>query len=409
MEQNGILGPYRILDLSDESGFSCGKILGDLGADVIKIEPPRGDAARWLGPFPNDVPDPEKSLYFISYNAGKRGITLDVRTPRGRDLLKRLAARADFLIETFPPGTLDRSQFDPRLVVVSITPFGQTGPYCNYKGSDLVVMAMSGLTSLIGEPGGMPLRVSLPQSPMWAGMYAAAGALIAHYHRQVTNIGQHVDVSMQASLLWALANAPAFWATNRVAPARGGSRITGRSMTGARMRAIYQCKDGYINFIIYGGKAGRRSNQALVEWLAEHGLATDSLLKKDWARFSIEASTQAEIDEIEGPTSRLFMLYTKGEFLEEAFKREMIGYPVANARDILDDPHLRDREFWQSADKSVLGMPLRFPGSFARFSQMSPKRFRPAPRLGEHNAEIYEGELGLTSSEIARLREENVI
>jgi crotonobetainyl-CoA:carnitine CoA-transferase CaiB-like acyl-CoA transferase len=201
MEHDGILAPYRVLDLTDESGFSCGKILADLGADVIKIEPPQGDAARRLGPFPNDVPDPEKSLYFISYNAGKRGITLNVGTPRGRDLLNRLALRAGFLIETFPPGTLDRKNFDPRLIVASITPFGQTGPYRNYKGSDLIMMAMSGLMSLIGEPGKMPLRVSLPQSPMWAGMYAAAGVLIAHYRRQLTNAGQHVDVSMQSALL----------------------------------------------------------------------------------------------------------------------------------------------------------------------------------------------------------------
>ncbi len=407
--EDSILAPYRVLDLSDESGYLCGRILADLGADVIKIEPPQGDAARRIGPFPNDVTDPEKSLYFISYNAGKRGITLDVRNPIGRALLLRLASRADFLIETFPPGTLDRSQFNPRLVVVSITPFGQTGPYCNYKASDVGLMAMSGLISLIGEPGKMPLRVSLPQSPMWAGMYAAAGALIAHYHRELTNAGQHVDVSMQAALLWALANAPAFWATNRTPPARGGSRITGRSMTGARMRAIYACKDGYINFIIYGGKAGRRSNQALVDWMAEHGLATNSLLNKDWNRFGIETSTQAEIDEIEGPTAKLFMKYTKAEFLDEAFRREMIGYPVANARDILDDPHLKDREFWQSIYEPALGTQLRFPGLFARFSAVDLRRFRPAPKVGEHNNEIYVGEFGLTPEEMARLREEKVI
>lgn len=407
-----MLAPYRVLDLSDESGFSCGKILADLGADVVKIEPPGGDAARRVGPFPGDRPDPEKSLYFISYNAGKRGITLDTHSTRGRDLLNGLASRADFLIETYRPGTLDFAKLhtlNPRLIVVSITPFGQTGPYHNYKGSDLVIMAMSGLMSLIGEPGNTPLRVSLPQSPMWAGMYAAAGALMAHYHRERVNTGQHVDVSMQSSMLWALANAPAFWATNRTAPARGGRHITGRSMTGARMRAIYECKDGYLNFIIYGGKAGRRSNQALVEWMAEHGLATEALLKKDWSRFSIETSTQSEINEIEEPTARLFIRYTKAEFLEEAFKREMIGYPVANARDILDDPHLKDREFWQSVDPSVLGMPVQFPGTFARFSEVEPRAFRAAPHIGEHNREIYQGELGVTDSELARLCEEKVI
>ena len=409
MENEKPLAPYRVLDLSDESGYLCGKILADLGADVIKIEPPGGDAARRLGPFPSDVPDPEKSLYFISYNAGKRGITLDVRTPRGYDILKRLASRADFLIETFSPGTLAPKDFHTRLIVASITPFGQTGPYRNYKGSDLTVMAMSGLMSLIGQPGRMPLRVSLPQSPMWAGMYAAAGVLIAHYHRQLTNVGQHVDVSVQSALLWALANAPAFWSTNRTSPSRGGSHITGRSMTGARMRAIYQCKDGYLNFIIYGGKAGRRSNQALVAWMAEHGLATDALLKKDWNHFSIETSTQAEIDDIEGPTTELFMKHTKAEFLEEAFRREMIGYPVANARDILSDPHLNDREFWHTVDAAVFGIPVRYPGMFARFSQIPPVGFRPAPRTGEHNTEIYQGELGLGYTEMAALRQEKII
>jgi len=395
MDPTGVLAPYRVLDLTDESGFSCGKILADLGADVVKVEPPEGDATRRID-----------NLYFISYNTGKRGITLNLESPRGVEILNRLAARADFLIETFPPGTLnyeDLHRLNPRLIVVSITPFGQTGPYRNYKGSDLVIMAMGGLMSLVGAPGRAPLRVSLPQAPMWAGMYATAGALIAHYHRETAHIGQHVDVSMQSSMLWALAHAPAFWSTNRVSPHRDGTRVTGRSMTGARMRAIYQCKDGYLNFIIYGGNAGRRSNQALVVWMAEHGLASEALLNKDWNRFSIETSTQEEIDEIEEPAAKLFRLYRKSEFLEQAFKRDIMGYPVANARDILDDPHLRDREFWRTLDN------LKFPGPFARFSESLAPPMRPAPHLGEHNVEVYGSDLGFGEEEIARLRKEHVI
>jgi crotonobetainyl-CoA:carnitine CoA-transferase CaiB-like acyl-CoA transferase len=234
-------------------------------------------------------------------------------------------------------------------------------------------------------------------------MYATAGALIAHYHRETTNIGQHVDVSMQSSMLWALAHAPAFWSTNRVSPRRDGTRVTGRSITGARMRAIYECKDGYLNFIIYGGNAGRRSNQALVLWMAEHGLASEKLLNKDWSRFSIETTTQSEIDEIEEPAAKLFRIYRKSEFLEQAFKRDIMGYPVANAHDILDDPHLRDREFWRSLDN------LKFPGLFARFSGCVAGPMRPAPRLGEHNVEVYGSELGFGDDEMARLRKERVI
>jgi crotonobetainyl-CoA:carnitine CoA-transferase CaiB-like acyl-CoA transferase len=137
--------------------------------------------------------------------------------------------------------------------------------------------------------------------------------------------------------------------------------------------------------------------------MAEHNLATTALLKKDWDHFTIETSTQAEIDEIEGPTEKLFRRYTKAEFLEEAFRREMIGYPVSNAHDILEDPHLEDRKFWQYFDG------LRFPEAFAHFSEVPPPPFRPAPKLGEHNSQIYGEELGMTESEMARLREEGVI
>lgn len=403
-----VLAPYRVLDLTDESGFLCGKILADLGADVIKLEPPGGDPARRFD---------DRSLYWTSHNAGKRSITLNLDRPGARDMLRKLAARADFLINTFPPEFLERCdlgfeslrKINPRIVVVSITPFGQTGPYSNYKGSDLIAMAMSGLMSLIGEAGQMPLRVTLPQSPMWAGMYATGGALIAHYYRETSGVGQNVDASLQSCLLWALANGPAFWATNRTNPTRDGGHITGRSMSGARMRAIYECKDGYLNFIIYGGRAGRRSNEALVQWLAEHGLATESLLKKDWNQFGIETSTQEEIDEIERPMEKLFKLYTKAQFLEEAFNREMLGYPVASAHDILQDPHLGDREFWWPVDESHFGMPIKFPGLFARFSEVPSPGFRAAASVGQHNCEIYESELGLSAGDIVRLHEENVI
>lgn len=412
-----MLSPYRVLDLTDEAGFLCGKIFSDLGADVIKIEPPGGDGARKVGPFPNGEKCPEKSLYWLSYNTGKRDITLDLEKPEGIWLFKRLVRRSDFVIETFPPGYLTSlglgfdslRAINPRLILISITPFGQTGPYKHYKGRDLVPMAMSGLMSLIGEPNEFPLRVSLPQAPMWAGMYATAGGMIAHYYRQRKGIGQQVDISLQAGLLWALANAPAFWATNRKVPQRAGSQITGRSVHDAKMRAIFQCKDGYINFIIYGGAAGKRSNQALVNWLAEEGLATDILLQKDWSRFNIATSTQEEIDELEKPTAVLFQRYTKAEFLEQGFRRGMLGYPVANAQDILADPHPRARRFWKTIDLPFLEKKVSFPGGFARFSEMEIGPSGPAPRIGEHNKEIYLGELGLSQAEFEAYKAAHVI
>src|SRR5216117_344073 len=161
-EPEGILAPYRVLYLTGELGPLCAKILADLGADVLKVEPPTGDPSRWRGPFPGDRPDPEQSLSWAAWNVNKRSVTLDLSLPAGRDGLRRRAREADFLIESFPPGELDGlglgypalAEENPRLIVTSITPFGQTGPYSKYRASDLELMAVAGCMSLTGEPSG---------------------------------------------------------------------------------------------------------------------------------------------------------------------------------------------------------------------------------------------------------------
>ncbi len=411
------LAPYRVIDLTDEAGWMCGRILADLGADVVKVEPPGGDPGRRQGAFYRDDPDPAKSLSWFAGNANKRGITLALETGKGQGLLRRLAQRADFLLESFPPGHLDAldlgygvlGEMNPRLIFTSITPFGQTGPYAHHRGSDLIAMAMSGLMALVGEPGRPPLRVSLPQARLWAGMHAAAGTLIAHYYREATGQGQHVDVSMQASLLWALANAPAHWSLLREDLHRGGSHIVGRSTTGARMRAIYRCRDGYINFIFYGGEAGRRSNAAMVQWMAELNEAPAWLKQKDWGAFNIAAATQPEIDELEQPFVEFLSRRTKAEFSTESLTRGILGYPVADTRDIRTDPHLAARKFWRAVEHPELDATIPYPGPFARFLATPLAISRCAPGIGEHNREFYGAELGLSDDDLDVLRQERVI
>ena len=410
------LAPYRVIDLTDEIGWWCGRILADLGADVVKVEPPDGDPGRRKGSFYRDEADPAKNLSWFAGNANKRGITLDVETGKGRDLLRRLAQRADFLLESFPPGYLDARELgypmlrelNPRLVFTSITPFGQSGPYARHRGSDLIAMGMSGLMALVGEPGRPPLRVSLPQARMWAGMHAAAGTLIAHHYRATAERGQHVDVSVQASLLWALANAPAHWSLLREDLQRGGSHIVGRSTTGARMRAIYRCRDGYINFIFYGGDAGRRSNAAMVEWMAQVGEAPEWLRQKDWSAFNVATATQREIDELEQPFVAFLSRRTKAEFSSESLKRRILGYPVADVRDIRTDPQLAAREFWQVVEHPELDAAVSYPGPFARFSTTPLAIAHRAPGIGEHNGEIFR-ELGLSAGDLQALRQERII
>ncbi len=413
----GLLYPYRVLDLTNELGFLCGKILGDLGADVIKIEPPGGDPSRALGPFYGHQPDPERSLYWFGFNNNKRGITLNLETTEGRELFSRLAANADFIIETFTPGYLDRlqlgysalSRLNSRLVFTSITPFGQSGPYGLFKASDIEIMALSGCMSLTGDPDQPPLRVTFPQSYSWTGSYAAMGALVAHYFRQQTGQGQQVDVSAQAVLLWAFSHAHTFWDLNRHLEKRAGSFMTGRSITGAKMRVFWPCKDGYLNFIIYGGEAGRRTNQALVEWMDAKGMAPDFLKTQNWQSFDIAQVTQAEIDRMEEPIGEFFSGVTKAEFFKEVVKREMLGYPVASVKEIFEDPQHEARGFWQRIDHPELGVAMNYPGGFTSFSAGACQIWRRAPLIGEHNVEIYQNELGLPKGEIEKLKDKGVI
>ena len=413
----GLLSPYRVLDLSNELGFLCGKILGDLGADVIKIEPPGGDPARRFGPFYGDQPDPEKSLFWFGFNNNKRGITLNLESARGRELFAQLVAKADFVIETFTPGYLDSlnlgytalAKINSRLVLTSITPFGQTGPYSKFKASDIEIMALSGCMSLTGDPDRPPLRVTFPQSYGWTGSYAAMGALIAHYHRELTSEGQQVDVSAQACLLWAFSHAHTFWDLNRQVEKRAGSFMTGRSITGAKMRVFWPCQDGYLNFIIYGGEAGRRTNQALVEWMDSKGMAPDSLKQKDWKAFDIAQVGQEEIDRMEEPIESFFKGVTKAEFFKEVVKRQMLGYPVASVKEIFADPQHEARSFWQTIEHPELQTSFEYPGGFAKFSDGACQIWRRAPLIGEHNQEIYGQELGMSPAQIAELKKQGVI
>ncbi|MGH7773035.1 MAG: CaiB/BaiF CoA transferase family protein [Candidatus Binatia bacterium] len=414
---DGLLASFRVLDLTDELGFLCGKILGDLGADVIKIERPGGDPARNIGPFYRNQPNPEKSLYWFAFNNNKRGITLNLESPRGQEIFSRLATGADFIIESFIPGYLKRCQLDysvlsrtnPRLVLTSITPFGQTGPYSKFRASDIEIMAMSGCMSLTGDPDKPPLRITFPQSCQWTGSHAAIGTLVAHLHRQRTGEGQQVDVSAQACLLWAFSHAHTFWDLNRQLEKRAGSLMTGRSITGAKMRVFWPCKDGYLNFIIYGGEAGRKTNQALVDWMGTKGMAPEFVKRKDWKSFNIAEVSQKEIDEMEQPIARFLQRITKKEFFEEVVKKEMLGYPVATVEETFEDPQLEARDFWQSVDHPELGTSLLYPGGFAKFSEAPCRIWRRAPLIGEHNEEVYCGEMGMEKGELENLKKRGVI
>lgn len=414
--EDGILAPYRVLDLTDEKGFLCGRILGDLGADVIKVESPKGDPARKIGPFYHDEPDPEKSLYWFAFNANKRGITLDIRTSDGQDIFKRLAASSDFIIESFPPGYLNKlrldysilSQINHRLIVTSITPFGQAGPYRDYKAPDIVAMAMGGLMCLCGDPDRPPVRISFPQSYVNAGVQAALGTMVAHYHREITGEGQQVDVSLQESITPTIYNARLFWEFDKVNLKRTGPYRSGQgSLTIQRLN--YPCKNGHVCFILFGGAAGADTNRRLVQWMDSEGMAPDFMKEKDWSTWDFANITQEELNLYEKPIIKFFQKYSKQELFQQALKKRIMLYPVGTAKDVFEDPHLKARGFWTEIGHPELGASIVYPGAFAKLSETPCHIYRRPPLIGEHNEEIYNKELGIHKQELILLKQSGVI
>jgi benzylsuccinate CoA-transferase BbsE subunit len=332
-----LLTDTLILDATDRFGWVAGRVLADLGGEVIKLDPPGTDrsAADWR-----------------AFNVNKRLLDLDAGAA---DRLEELLARADICLLT--PATFDlggrldprglRARY-PRLVVVAITPFGSVGPRRAWRGTDIEVMAAGGAMALAGEPDGVPLRVSEPQSYAWAGAQAATGALVALYRREMTGRGDLVDVSAQACVVAAIAHAPAFVDILGVEPQRAGAFMTGRSVHGARYRVFWPCRDGWLNFIFYGGQAGRRTNEQLVAWMRERGAEPGPLARIDWLTFDPTTADQAEVDALEAPVLEFFAQLTKREFLTQTHRRQMLGYPVATVADIAADPQLKARGFFET-------------------------------------------------------------
>lgn len=413
-----LLSPYRVLDLTDERGLLCGKTLADLGADVVQIEPSGGSTARNLGPFYHGQVHPEKSLYWWAYTANKRSITLNIKTTDGRDLLKRLVRDAHFLIESFDPGHMAElglgydvlEAINPGLVMVSITPFGQTGPYAHYKATDIVGMAMGGFMYLTGDPDRPPVRISFPQFYLHGGAAGALGAMLAHTHRALHGEGQHVDVSCQQAVAKTLAHAPQFWDLERLILQRMGVYRAGTA--GSRARVNWPCKDGYINYMPQGGTpGGSRSTRALLGWVEEEGVDVEEIKQVEWERLSyayVPPETMAKMSvSLEG----FFMTKTKAELVQESEKRRIILFPLNNYREIFEHPHLQVRGYFTELPHPELGDSITYPGHFIKDQDhggMVGLRTRP-PLIGEHNREVYQDELGLTPEDLTALASRGVV
>jgi CoA:oxalate CoA-transferase len=393
------LDDIRVLDLSQGiAGPLCAKLLGDFGADVIKVEPPGGEPGRTMPPFFQDHPHPEKSLFFLLLNLNKRGITLNLETPQGASMFKHLVRHADVVVETFPPGYLASLGLDydslerenPAVVMTSITPFGQTGPYSHYKGEEIVAYATGGIMSISGTSDREPLKHGGFQAQYEAGFNGVLATVFTLLLRDDTEVGQHVDISMQEVVNSTLViNQPFFSWTGGVQ----GRRNPAGNMFGN----IMPCQDGY--FVSQAG--GGASWDDIAAFYGRAELKEERFADAKQRIINGEALDEILVDAAKDRTMAE-MFKTASE------KYRMLFGIVQTPADLAKCPQLEARGFYQEVEHPVIGK-LKVPCKLWNMTEAAAQYRRPAPLLGQHNQEVYTQLLGYAEEDVVQLRERGVI
>lgn len=395
-----LLEDIKVLEIADSKGVYCGKILADLGAEVIKVEKPGGDEGRKTGPFREDICHPEGSLYFAYYNANKKSITLNIETKNGRKIFKELAKASDVIIETSLPGKMrklgldyqDLKKINPGLIMVSITGFGQTGPYKNYLVSEIIGYAMSGAMyesgALTNPPTKGPGHVTIDLTSA----YAAAGVLMALFNRLHTTKGQHIDVSVQE-----------VGATTSYGPHISLYDLDGRIIGRGGQRqlfdpafGLYQCKDGHVHIGVW-------TPQQWKSFVAMTG--SDVLLDPLWED---RLFRQNNADVVENVIADFTMRYTKAELFDLGQSYGVPCAPVHTISEFVNHPQTIARGYFVDATHPFLGE-IMYPRVPYMMSETPWKLSRMAPLIGQHNDEVYIKQLGFSATELQELRECNII
>jgi benzylsuccinate CoA-transferase BbsE subunit len=401
----GALAGRRVLELGDEKGMYAGKLLADLGADVIRVERPGGDPARDLPPFLGGAPAPGTSLPYHYWNAGKRAVSLELADPRGRELFLRLAARADVVLESLPPGGLDALGLGfgalratrPELVLVSLSGFGRRGPRSGFATSDLVAAALGGLLHVTGEPEDPPVRLAGMQAYAAGSLVAAAGALVALLHAARSGRGQHVDVSLQqaAASLGHICGVPK-WLDDGVVPRRAGAALFASVPSGA-----YACRDGLAYLMV-----NRPAHwTALARWVAEATGVGEILDPMFEGPSSARLPYRELVDLWVGELAARFDV---ADFCRVGQERHLAVTPLQGAAAVAHDPQLAARGFFVEAPlPGARGVPMA--GAPYQLSATPWRPPGPPPAPGEHNAELLAGELGLGEAGLAALARAGVV
>ncbi len=401
------LGKFRVIDLSTEiAGPYAGRLFADYGSDVIKVEAvDGGDPARKMGPFHQDDPHPEKCLLFLCLNCNKRGVTLNLETDAGKRILRALVKTADVVLESFTPGYLDSlglgydalSEINPGLVLTSVTPFGQTGPYRDYAGNDLVYQAAGGMMYTSGAHHREPLKHGHPQSLYLGGITAAYATSIALYARDLIGHGQHLDVSL-AETAAAHHYQPVIRYTFLGAVDRRAPKADTDNLKSTGWQGIVPTSDGFISPTL---RPPRRALSGAEAWKAYADLIGRSEIGDALA----EAKNSQERDSVLMPALKEV---GKLDYYHSIMSNEWLGGVVQNSENLVNCPQLEERGFWTEVDHPVMGK-VRMPGELFRMPESPWSMRHPAPLLGQHNAAVYSGELGYSKDDLIKLRQQGAI
>lgn len=410
IKNSGPLHEIKVLDLSQRYGYYCGKLYADMGADVILVEMPgSGSALRMRAPFIEDNRDREYSIPFFYANSSKRGITLDWTKPAGRDLLLKLAAQADLVIEDGAPGAMEAAGIgyatlaaqQPKLVLVSITPFGKSGHFAHYAADDLTLLALGGLLNLMGYPGIAPTQAYGEQAYAMGNMFAAVGSMLAIYGAGASGRGQYVDVSMQECVVMALENTAQFYDLEQKVRERYAG-IQRHAGTG-----VFECADGFI-YVFAGGMAAQRFWPNMVKWMQDERVAgADVLSAPEWSDISYVNSDIGK-DVFAGIFTDFAKTKTKQELYDFGQARRVPLCPISTPADIAHNKQLAYRSFFTTIKHAPSGRDIVMPGAHCKLERTPWSIARAAPMLGQHNRAVYE-ELGVSAQDLAALAQAKVI
>ncbi len=388
------LADLRVVDLTGTLGALSGKILADLGADVLKIEPPGGHPLRRRAPLADGVAPGEAGLGWWAYAAGARSAVLDLAKPDDRRMLLDLVRRADVVLESFAPGHLGAlglgwealRDVNPALVLTSITPFGQTGPHAGFRAPELVLQAMGGMMHHVGDADRPPVRVGGDQAALQAGGQAALGTLVACAEARRTGRGQWLDVSAQIAMVWTLLSETAVPAMHRFTPSRDGAYIRAAN---SKRRLIFPCRDGFVALSASGGVLGAANMTGLTALMAEHDMAPAFMRERDWkawdAAYLMSLGERAgdEVDAVTNAIAAFVATRTKAELYRAAIERSLLVAPVSDMADLVSDAQLRAREAFVDVPEPRIARPVRRPGAMVKLAREPIGPPRPAPLLAE--------------------------